>query len=171
MTKPPIHIRPAEIKDAVQLAAIAEIIIKEGYGLATPEEADCSVKRYKKGVKEAMKNPHNQFFICALIQEEVVGSLFFKRSHPQKYRHHGSFGMSLNPSFRNLGIGSLLLEHLLQWAENQSDLHKVTLEVLAQNERAIHLYHKHGFYEEGRLKKHVYFRRSYEDLVLMARSV
>lgn len=165
------YVRPSETKDAGELAAIAKGIIDEGYGLATPEEANCSVHRYRKGIREARKDSDNQLWLTAVSNEEVLGSLFFKRSYPKKYRHHGSFGMSLKPSSRGIGVGSLLLKELLQWAEQHVEIRKVTLEVLERNEPAIKLYKKFGFYEEGRLKQHVYFKGVYENLILMARKV
>lgn len=164
-------IRKAQTADAAQLAAIGAAVTEEGYGLAAPREITFPVKKYKKSVKLALKDKDNQLFLAAVSGKEVLGSLYFRRSFPLKYRHHGSFGMSLKPEARGYGIGSLLLEELIFWAENQRDIRKITLEVLAENEAARHLYRKYGFYEEGRLKDHVYFRKKYDDLILMAKSI
>ncbi|SDN99714.1 GNAT family N-acetyltransferase [Alkalicoccus daliensis] len=168
---PEFIIRKARISDAAQLAAIGSSITAEGYGLAAPGEITFPPKKYKKTIRHAGKDEENQLFLVAAAGEEVLGSLYFQRSYPLKYRHHGSFGMSLKQSARGLGIGSHLVEALIEWAEKEKTIEKITLEVLSENKAAIHLYKKYKFYEEGRLKNHVFFRKRYDDLILMARTM
>jgi RimJ/RimL family protein N-acetyltransferase len=83
--------------------------------------------------------------------------------------HNGiaDFGMMIDAEWRGRGIGSQLLEACIAWA-GAREAHKVTLTVWPHNTMARRLYRKHGFIEEGRLRRH-YRRRSGElwDAVVM----
>ncbi len=81
--------------------------------------------------------------------------LNFKRSKNKKVRHLGYFGISIQERFCSKGLGTKLMKHFLKWAEAEPGLEKVCLEVFSYNERAIRLYKKLGFIEEGRKIKHI----------------
>ncbi|WP_250159645.1 GNAT family N-acetyltransferase [Bacillus toyonensis] len=49
-----------------------------------------------------------------------------------------------------MGIGSKLLSHFIEWAKEQEGLEKICMDVFSNNERAINLYKRLGFKEEGR---------------------
>ncbi|MCM3759031.1 GNAT family N-acetyltransferase [Sporosarcina aquimarina] len=65
------------------------------------------------------------------------------------------------------GIGTEAFSLLLDFAFNELNLHKVNLRVFSFNERAIRLYQKLGFYEEGRLMEQLYRNGSWHDVVFM----
>lgn len=65
---------------------------------------------------------------------------------------------------RRFGLGTLVLEHLLQEAKNQG-IRRVFLEVRESNEAARKLYEKAGFVTNG-LRKH-YYRAPDEDALLL----
>lgn len=58
--------------------------------------------------------------------------------------------MMVDKNFRDKGIGKLLIKGLLDWAESNPLIEKVSLGVFSTNKRAIALYKKMGFIEEGR---------------------
>jgi RimJ/RimL family protein N-acetyltransferase len=76
-------------------------------------------------------------------------------------------GMMVDADWRSRGVGTLLLESAIGWARDH-DCYKVALQVWPHNERAIALYTRFGFEEEGRLRRH-YRRRNGElwDAVVM----
>lgn len=65
------------------------------------------------------------------------------------------------------GYGREALGLLLEYAFNLRNLQRVWLTVNATNERAIRCYRACGFVEEGRLRRHVWIRGAYDDLVGM----
>ena len=67
-------------------------------------------------------------------------------------RHAGSVGLYVHTDYQNKGVGTALMETLLDLADNWLMLVRVELEVYADNERAIHLYEKLGFDQEGLLR-------------------
>ncbi|WP_068056247.1 GNAT family N-acetyltransferase [Nocardia xishanensis] len=80
-----------------------------------------------------------------------------------------SITMMVASSHRGQGIGTVLLEQLIDWCGN-NNAHKVTLQVWPHNLPAIGLYHRAGFEVEGTLRAH-YRRRNGElwDAIIMSR--
>ena len=66
------------------------------------------------------------------------------------------------------GFGLDATRALLDFAFNEMNLHRISLEVLAQHKRAIRLYEKAGFRVEGRLREDNFKRGQYLDTLIMS---
>ena len=71
----------------------------------------------------------------------------------------------VHADYQGRGVGTTLMETLLDLADHWLMLVRVELEVFADNEQAIRLYEKLGFREVGRRKN--YYRAEHEDALLM----
>jgi RimJ/RimL family protein N-acetyltransferase len=69
---------------------------------------------------------------------------------------------------RGRGHGSEALRLLLRHAFDDLNLRRVSLQVLATNERAIAAYRSAGFAQEGRLREAAYVDGAYVDVLLFA---
>ena len=79
---------------------------------------------------------------------------------PLKYRNaHIAYlgGVGIHPAYNGRGFGEKMLREVLDLAK-QNDVKRVELSVGTANERAIHLYKKVGFEEEGVLRKLTYLK-------------
>ncbi len=86
--------------------------------------------------------------------------------------HVGLFGISLSKDFRGEGIGTLLMEKLLEEARlNLKGLKIVILSVFANNPIAKKLYEKMGFKEYGNLPKGVLYKGEFVDHIYMYKEV
>jgi RimJ/RimL family protein N-acetyltransferase len=103
--------------------------------------------------EKAWINIHNQSGLLLVAEDHgtIIGILNFRLSSSKKFSHKGSFGMSIQEAYTNKGIGASLIKSLIEWAKDDNRVEKISLEVFSNNERAIHLYSKLGFKEEGRL--------------------
>jgi [ribosomal protein S18]-alanine N-acetyltransferase len=72
--------------------------------------------------------------------------------------------IAVHPEFRGIGIGSLLMESLIQKASDL-EIISMTLEVRKSNAAAQALYRKYGF-EDGGLRK-AYYADNNEDAIIM----
>lgn len=80
--------------------------------------------------------------------------------------------MSVHPDFRGDGIGFLMLEALIAWAQENPRIEILRLRVHSKNQNAIRLYEKFGFKEDGREVQGVKLAEGmYDDVICMARSV
>lgn len=66
------------------------------------------------------------------------------------------------------GIGTWALEETLRIAFEDLNLHRVSLEVFSFNPRAIHVYEKAGFQQEGRLRHAIKDGANHADSLIMA---
>jgi RimJ/RimL family protein N-acetyltransferase len=69
---------------------------------------------------------------------------------------------------RGRGFGTEAMVALLGYLFHQRNLYRVSLSVIAWNERAIRSYQKVGFVEEGRLRDDLFFDGRYHDQVVMS---
>jgi diamine N-acetyltransferase len=65
------------------------------------------------------------------------------------------------------GFGTDAMRTLLHHGFEGLNLHRIYLLVFAENERAIKVYRRLGFQEEGRLREHFYRRGEYRDMLIM----
>ncbi len=165
------QIRTAEPTDAPRLLVHKRSVMGEQiFTLTLPEELPTEVEE-ANCIRSAEANP-SSLIIVAVIADEIVGGIDFSSGHRQRIAHTGDFGMSVSANFRGSGIGNALLESLLEWATSHPIIEKVCLKVHATNARAIGLYNKFGFFEEGRQSKDLkYGPNQYVDTILMAKFI
>lgn len=72
-----------------------------------------------------------------------------------------------NKEFWGKGYGRIASELLLNFAFKEMNIHRVYLNVFSFNERAIGLYKKIGFVEEGRSRESIFRNGEYHDVVQM----
>ena len=61
----------------------------------------------------------------------------------------GDLNIYIHQDYQGAGLGTALMVMLLN-AANEHSLHRINLEVVADNETAVHLFRKFGFNVEGR---------------------
>jgi putative acetyltransferase len=78
------------------------------------------------------------------------GSLW--RECAPRLAHGASLGMAVQREWQGQGVGSALLQAMLDLADNWLGLHRVELTVFTDNAAALALYRKYGFVEEACLR-------------------
>ncbi len=112
-----------------------------------------------------LDNPHTR------DEQEIVGGLSLVRGRPEFVRHTAELAMWLRAAYRELGLGSAMLEYALVWTREQAAIEKITLSARSSNRRALNLYRKYGFVEEGRREGFIKTEQGYEAEVLLSRFV
>ncbi|WP_245807644.1 GNAT family N-acetyltransferase [Halobacillus massiliensis] len=164
-----VLIRTALVEDAAKILTYNQAIISNSPYLLTTEEEFNVTPEQQEDFLEKMLNEEGKLAILAEYEGEIIGFLDFHNGHKKRLQHQGSFGMSVAAEFRNQGIGKALVTELLNWAENNTLIEKVSLEVFAENTIAISLYKRTGFTVEGQKRKAVKVdTRKYFDLIVMA---
>lgn len=163
-----VIIRNAQSKDAVQIIDINLNIVNEKlYMLRTPGETFYTPKAEKEKIAK-YETYEGSLYIVAETEGKVVGYLEFENGGFKRTQHSGSFSIYIHKSYRYMGIGEILINTLIEWAQKTSLIEKITLAVFSTNEKAQKLYRKLGFIEEGRCPKDMKLEDgSYMDSVLM----
>lgn len=107
--------------------------------------------------------------LVAEIEGRAVGHLGMIMNHTPRRKHVASFGISVHPDFQGRGVGHALMSEMLNMADNWLNLMRVELAVASTNERAIHLYKKHGFEIEGEARYDLFSAGHYSSSLHMAR--
>lgn len=77
-------------------------------------------------------------------------------------------GADIHKEYTGKGLGKMSYELFLPQLFKEYDLHKISLEVLSTNKRAISLYRKLGFIEEGIKREDVLKSGVYVDSIIMS---
>jgi RimJ/RimL family protein N-acetyltransferase len=159
-------LRPARPTDAGPLSRLFGAVRAEGRWLVTPPSL--------------ASEPSEAFFIgemirggdaLALVAEadaEVVGNVLISVDRNVASAHIGTLSICVAHDWRNVGMGSALVQVALEWAREHGLL-KVALGVFPDNERAIAVYERAGFVTEG-LRRRQYRGpgNAFRDELLMA---
>ncbi len=114
---------------------------------------------------------HKVVYLAVFYQNALIGTSTIRMGENIE-KHIGSFGISIAQGFREEGIGTLLMECVLNEAKQKlTNLRICTLSVFATNERAKHLYEKFGFKEYGTLPKGIQYKGDYIDHVYMFKTI
>jgi RimJ/RimL family protein N-acetyltransferase len=167
-----VIVRSAVKQDAAAILDLSKGVIgEEIYQLTSGSEFKMTIESEEKWIESHLANP-NHIILVAEMNSKIVGLLDFSNGHRQRISHTGEFGMSVEKTFRDQGIGSLLLKVLIEWAAKSETIEKIGLSVHNNNERAIALYKKMGFEIEGVRKRDLkYGEGQYVDTVVMGRFV
>lgn len=159
------EIRPAIPGDARGwLRHFAAVAAEERY--IRSEEVRWSLRQVRRRFRRSWTR--NEVNIVGLSDGRVIASLWVGRETNPVTAHVASLGMSVDEDWRGRGLGSALLAEAFRWAR-WAGIEKLALTVYPHNQRAINLYKKFGFVEEGRLTGHSKKRYGYEDEVVMGR--
>jgi RimJ/RimL family protein N-acetyltransferase len=112
-----------------------------------------------------LENGNPQF--VALVGDKVVGWCDIQRGTRETQSHRGTLGMGIVDGYREQGLGQRLITTTLD-AARAMGLHRIDLDVHADNARAARLYEKVGFQREGVARDAVLIDGHYIDLIKMA---
>ncbi|MED2972857.1 GNAT family N-acetyltransferase [Fictibacillus sp. B-59209] len=166
-------VRTGKIEDAEAILDIQRSVVSEGeFLISLSEEFNKTSSQQREWVQSLLENV-NETLIVAERDGEVVGWIVFQAAPNRKrLSHTGALGMMISKGYREMGVGTMLLKALLDWAEKNPLIEKVSLGVFSTNHRAISLYKKMGFLEEGRkIKEFKMNENDYVDDILMYKFV
>jgi L-phenylalanine/L-methionine N-acetyltransferase len=84
-------------------------------------------------------------------------------------RHVVSLGIAVASAAQGQGVGNALMQALCDYADRWAQVLRIELTVYADNGRAIGLYRRFGFVEEGRMRAYALRDGLYVDALAMAR--
>lgn len=122
-------------------------------------ETDHWLKDHKAG--------HNR--LVAIKDGSIVGSVSLQQHQRPRRVHSGMMGIMVHPNYWRIGVGTALMEAILDLADNWLNLLRVDLGVHSNNSRAIQLYQKFGFELEGTKREAVFGEGRFLDEHIMAR--
>ncbi|AQU80976.1 hypothetical protein AJGP001_03030 [Planococcus faecalis] len=168
-----------------------EVIVTYAIRSAQPEDGTKIIEFYNRvgGETDYLSFGHDEYSLSAesltqvIVQmkkfkgtcmflviegEEILGIGTIDSSSKPRYRHVGTLGIVISQSHTGNGLGRVLMNTLIDWAKTNGQTEKISLVTRADNERAIALYKKVGFEQEGTFYRDVYDGERYYDNLSMA---
>jgi len=93
---------------------------------------------------------------------------YFRLSNHSEQNKNIYVGADIHPKFQGNGYAKIVYPKFISYLFECYCLHKISLEVLASNERAISLYSKIGFKFEGKKRQDVNKNGVYVDSIIMS---
>jgi len=165
-----ITIRKAKVEDAhAILNAEQEIAETPGYFCSQPNEL--SEENVIKTII-TLGQSEKGIYLVAERDGKIVGHAFIEPLHLKSICHVSQLSIGVHHGWQEKGIGTALMQQIIDWANQSETVEKIELNVRASNNRAIALYKKMGFVEEGQLKNRIKIDQGhYIDDILMALNV
>jgi len=144
-----VTIREALPEDAEQIVEVSQTIAGQTEFLVMDEYGTNLPLNLLENQLDTIYNSDHQLLLIALVKEQIVGSASVRSSEEKRVGHIGEVGISLLKDYWGIGLGSVLLEEVIDWAQQSQQIRRLELTVQKQNTRAIHLYEKYGFQTEA----------------------
>ncbi|MGD8110942.1 GNAT family N-acetyltransferase [Vibrio sp. TRT 17S01] len=158
-----IVIRPTLVSDA---AALCDIYSQPGAQRETLQLPKPSVEMWTKRLENI---PSGVYSFVAEVDGKVVGNIGFEHSQRPRTRHCATFGIGVHDDYHGHGIGSQLIQTVVDLADNWLQVKRIQIEVNSDNDVAIACYKKFGFEIEGEAKCSAFRDGEYINTYFMAR--
>ena len=149
-----LKIRPAVMGDAAALLeTFRQLVLQSDFLLTTSQEARQLTLKSEQDFIASFIHHSNNLLLLGQVGDQVISTLTVSQSTWKKQQHLGEFGIAVMQSHWNLGIARRMINYMLRWVNNQEPLRILYCKVMANNEKAIHLYRNFGFIQQGRLEE------------------
>jgi RimJ/RimL family protein N-acetyltransferase len=156
-------IRTIQMSDVDSFHACLGVVAREGRYLALLDAPPLEQTRGFVSQNIKMNVPQ----VVAVVDERVVGWCDIQAPWHDTLKHAGSVGMGLLPSHRGQGLGATLLVSCMERAKAVG-ITRVELEAREDNVRALALYRRLGFTQEGVKARGMRVEGQYVNTVVMA---
>lgn len=159
----PVTLRPLRPEDAVGLEpAFNDPHLVRLLGLPGPKSA----KFLADLIRSANSDPGALY--VAIDVEEVLSGYTFMDQIDWGHRHANETGILVsNTDYWGGGLGRAAFGRLLMHAFDDLDLHRASLGVLEENQRAVRSYEALGFRTEGKRRESLLLDSGWEDTLMM----
>ena len=161
-------IREIEVKDAADMLDQIKTIMGESDFLSSnPEEIRLTVEDEAKIIQD-FNESENILMLVVEMDGRLIANGKIRRLSKEKLRHRGHMGIAVLKEFWNLGIGTILMRCLEDYAK-QLGLSQLELEFFSGNERGRALYEKIGYIQVGEIPNAYILRdgRRYSSIVMV----
>lgn len=108
------------------------------------EGVSMSVQQESLFLEKMNATPSSRMFVVK-VHEKIVANAHIQGHTKPRTKHKASIGISVLKDYWHQGIGSMLLQQLIDYAKTMGSIKTIYLEVISENIRAINLYKKFGF--------------------------
>lgn len=164
-----VILRTPKWEDLDDLVEFINSLVEEGVDITMYEKVTREQEADWLSRQLAETEKDNKFILLAEVEGKVVAnSVIAKKTGYSE--HVGNLGIGVKDGFREIGIGTEMMNILISKAENMG-LKMLTLSVFSTNKRAKHVYEKIGFRETGSLPNALYKNGKFIDHIIMVKEL
>lgn len=164
-----VLIREIREEDAENHLALCYKLDEETkFMLYEPGERNTPLELHRDFVQSVMASA-NSTILLAEDGDQLVGYLLVDGGKMRRIKHAGYIVLGILSAYQGQGLGTRLFQALEKWREN-TEITRLELTVITQNQAAVFLYQKMGFEIEGTKKKSLYLEGKYVDEFYMGRT-
>ncbi|MGV1041786.1 N-acetyltransferase family protein [Clostridium perfringens] len=157
-----LRIRDIKIEDYKEISKIRKMPGVMENILSNKDEEEELIK------EKIINRGKNQYWYVAEENGKVIGLGILMNHGNLRKKHVGVITLMVNSDYQNKGVGNLLMDKLINLSESINII-RLELCVFRDNYKAINLYKKFGFKEEGIKVKSALKNGEYIDEIMMAR--
>ena len=160
-------LRQAIEQDAVGIIQYMNCVCGESDYLAFGRgDIDWTVEKERTFIREHLDS-ENKLLVIAEVQGSINGIVGFTGDERKRMRHTGEFGMAVSQKYWGIGLGSALIECMIEWAKASGIVRKINLRTRVDNQRALRLYKRFGFINEGLVSRQFKVADTFYDAYFM----
>ncbi|HFI0053767.1 TPA: N-acetyltransferase family protein [Streptococcus suis] len=149
MAEKEVYFSEAEPADAVAFIDFMNQVARESDYLVMDESGfRFSPEEMERIFEAGIENP-GELCLLAKVGSEVIGAISVKSSKQFRISHIGNIFIAIKKDYWGHGLGTILLDEVIEWAQEMDLLKRLELTVQVRNQAAVHLYQKMGFMIEG----------------------
>lgn len=162
-----VTIRQAQIDDAENLLNCIKTYVPQSDCIPKlAQEIKLTIDEEKEWINHFLIS-ENSLLLIAESDNEIVANIDLTGNRRKIMEHTAVVGMGMLKEWRNLGLGTVLLNWAIDWAKENPILELLWLQVYTENELGLALYHKMGFEETGIIKNFFKQDGKYFDNLIM----
>ena len=155
-----MHTRPLQEKDAPLM--LEWMHDDDVVGFLANNFKEMKLEDCIRFIRESADDVQNLHLAICDDNDEYLGTVSLKHIDPKN--HNGEYAISTRKKAHGTGSAQVGTRDILKKAFDELGLHRVYLNVIADNKRADRFYQKMGFRPEGTFKQHLYLKDCYWDL-------
>lgn len=161
-----VVLRPIQERDRERLYELVETM--EVRALSTHDPPlPISLEEIEARDRRWLEERHTDSAWFAIdVDEETIGMCGLHSI--EHFQQRAEVGIRLGKAYWGKGFGQDAVRTLLDYGFRQLNLARISLRVLADDERAVGAYRKAGFVEEGRLRSHAWYDGARHDELVMS---
>jgi len=165
---PHIVIRQAQINDAEPFVELMNTLDSETeYLLFEPGERQLTVEEQRRRLERDIDSNNRHILVAENSNTKILlGFCGGSRGIFQREQHIVNLAIAVRQEYSSQGIGTALLQSLIQWSQQQS-IHRLSLGVSEGNHIAISTYENLGFEKEGLLRDGIKLKSGYVNKLIM----
>ena len=113
-----IIIEKAKAEDAEAILKLTKVFGSETDNLSFGESGIPVSVENEASYIASIENSDTDIFLVARDGKEIVGTGNYTSFPKKRMAHRGEFGISVRKSYWNQGVGTMLMEHILDFAKN-----------------------------------------------------